>query len=103
MSRTYLDHAAATPTRPEVLEAMLPYFRENFGNPSAVYDLGSEAKEVMEAAGDKWPASSRPGPRTSSLRPPAPRPTTWPLRGQFWRTRRKGVMLLSRPFSTTLS
>ena len=29
---------------------MLPYFRENFGNPSAVYDLGSEAKEVMEAA-----------------------------------------------------
>ena len=36
MSRTYLDHAAATPTRPEVLEAMLPYFRENFGNPSAV-------------------------------------------------------------------
>jgi cysteine desulfurase len=42
MSRTYLDHAAATPTRPEVLEAMLSYFRENFGNPSAVYDLGSE-------------------------------------------------------------
>ena len=50
MSRTYLDHAAATPTRPEVLGAMLPYFGERFGNPSAVYDLGSEVKEVMEAA-----------------------------------------------------
>jgi cysteine desulfurase len=50
MKRVYLDHAAATPVRPEVLDAMLPYFRERFGNPSAVYDLGTEIKEVMEGA-----------------------------------------------------
>jgi cysteine desulfurase len=49
MKRVYLDHAAATPVRAEVLEAMLPYFRERFGNPSAVYDLGAEIKEVIEA------------------------------------------------------
>lgn len=49
MKRVYMDHAAATPVRPEVLEAMLPYFTEQFGNPSAVYDLGAEIKEVMEA------------------------------------------------------
>jgi cysteine desulfurase len=48
MNRVYLDHAAATPVRPEVLEAIRPYFRERFGNPSAVYDLGSEIKEVLE-------------------------------------------------------
>jgi cysteine desulfurase len=48
MKRVYMDHAAATPVRPEVLEAMLPYFSERFGNPSAVYDLGSEVKEVLE-------------------------------------------------------
>ncbi len=48
MKRVYLDHAAATPVRPEVLEAMLPYFRERFGNPSAVYDLGSDIKEVID-------------------------------------------------------
>ena len=48
MKRAYMDHAAATPVRPEVLEAMLPFFVERFGNPSAVYDLGSEIKEVME-------------------------------------------------------
>src|SRR4030067_1334367 len=48
MKRVYLDHAAATPVRREVLEAMLPYFRERFGNPSAVYDLGSEIKDVLE-------------------------------------------------------
>ena len=48
MKRAYMDHAAATPVRPEVLEAMLPFFVERFGNPSAVYDLGSEIKAVME-------------------------------------------------------
>lgn len=48
MKQAYMDHAAATPVRPEVLEAMLPFFRERFGNPSAVYDLGAEIKEVME-------------------------------------------------------
>ncbi|MGB8990978.1 MAG: cysteine desulfurase family protein [Desulfobaccales bacterium] len=48
MKRAYMDHAAATPVRPEVLAAMLPFFVERFGNPSAVYDLGSEIKEVME-------------------------------------------------------
>jgi cysteine desulfurase len=48
MKRVYMDHAAATPVRPEVLEAMLPFFSQRFGNPSAVYDLGSEVKEVLE-------------------------------------------------------
>jgi len=49
MKPIYFDHAAATPVRPEVLEAMLPYFTERFGNPSAVYDLGSDIKDIIEA------------------------------------------------------
>jgi len=48
MTRVYLDNAGATPVRPEVLQALLPFFSERFGNPSAVYDLGSEIKEVLE-------------------------------------------------------
>ncbi|MHB8069003.1 MAG: cysteine desulfurase family protein [Desulfobaccales bacterium] len=48
MRRVYLDHAAATPVRREVLESMLPYFSERYGNPAAVYDLGAEIKEVLE-------------------------------------------------------
>ena len=42
----YLDHAATTATRPEVVEAMLPYFTENYGNPSTVYELGSKNKSA---------------------------------------------------------
>lgn len=49
MGLVYLDHAAATPVRPEALNAMLPYFSQRFGNPATVYDLGTEIKEVVEA------------------------------------------------------
>jgi len=50
MRRIYLDHAATTPVRREVMEAMLPYLQESFGNPSSPHTLGREAKEALEAA-----------------------------------------------------
>lgn len=53
MKRVYLDHAAATPVKKPVLDAMLPYFEKEFGNPSAVYDLGSKVKQVMEEQREK--------------------------------------------------
>jgi len=43
-----MDHAAATPVRREVIEAMLPYFDEHFGNPSTIYDMGSKIKQVID-------------------------------------------------------
>ena len=46
----YMDHAATTPVRPEVLEAMYPYFSEKFGNPSSLYSLAQEAREGMDVA-----------------------------------------------------
>jgi cysteine desulfurase len=48
MNRVYLDHASATPVRKQVIDAMLPYFGEQFGNPSVVYDMGSKIKLVVE-------------------------------------------------------
>jgi cysteine desulfurase len=50
MRRIYLDHAATTPTRPEVVKAMLPYFADAFGNPSSIYSYGREAKGAIEEA-----------------------------------------------------
>ena len=46
----YLDNAATTKTAPEVVVAMLPYFTENFGNPSTIYSLGTEAKKATNQA-----------------------------------------------------
>ena len=48
MNKVYLDHASATPVRKRVIDAMLPYFGEQFGNPSTVYDMGSKIKLVVE-------------------------------------------------------
>ena len=46
--RIYLDHAATTPVAKEVLEAMLPYFSEKYGNASSLYGFGRDAKEALE-------------------------------------------------------
>ena len=48
--QVYLDHNASTPVHPEVVEAMLPYFSERFGNPSSVHGFGREAREGLETA-----------------------------------------------------
>lgn len=48
----YMDNAATTPVKPEVLEAMLPYFTEKFGNPSSIYSISSENKKAITDARD---------------------------------------------------
>lgn len=50
MRRIYLDNAATTALEPEVLEAMMPYLTERFGNPSSIYSYGRESKMAIEAA-----------------------------------------------------
>ena len=46
----YMDHSATTPVRREVLEAMLPYFTVDFGNPSSIYTIGQEARKAVDDA-----------------------------------------------------
>jgi cysteine desulfurase len=52
----YLDHAATTPAHPKVVEAMMPYFTDKFGNPSNLHDRGREAKNAIEEARTKTAA-----------------------------------------------
>lgn len=49
----YLDHAATTPVRPEVLEAMLPFFGARFGNPSSAHKWGRDARTALDEARER--------------------------------------------------
>jgi cysteine desulfurase len=53
VKKIYLDYAATTPTHPEVVKAMLPYFTDAFGNPSSIHSLGQETKAAVEEAREK--------------------------------------------------
>jgi cysteine desulfurase len=44
----YLDHSATTPTDPRVVEAMLPYFTQNFGNPSSLHKIGKDSLAALD-------------------------------------------------------
>ena len=50
MSVVYLDHVAGTPLHPKAFEAMIPYFKESYGNPSSIHDGGEKSREAIEEA-----------------------------------------------------
>ena len=50
MERIYFDNAATTPLDPLVLESMMPYLTEKFGNPSSIYSYGRESRLAIENA-----------------------------------------------------
>jgi cysteine desulfurase len=50
MKKCYFDHVATNPLHPDVLEAMMPFFKEEFGNPLSVYEYGARAKNAIEDA-----------------------------------------------------
>ena len=56
MKTIYLDYAATTPTHPEVVKAMLPYFSDSYGNPSSIHIFGQKAKVAMEEARERTAA-----------------------------------------------
>jgi cysteine desulfurase len=53
MRKCYFDHVATNPLHPDVLEAMMPYFKEEFGNPLSIYEYGTRAKNAIEGAREK--------------------------------------------------
>lgn len=53
MKRAYLDNVATTPILPQVLEAMLPYLRDAYGNPQSIHEWGDEAREALDDARSK--------------------------------------------------
>ena len=53
MKIRYFDHAATTPVRPEVIRAMVPFFENEFGNPSSLYTIGRSSRRAIDDSRDK--------------------------------------------------
>lgn len=49
----YMDYAATTYTKKEVLEEMIPYFSEHYGNPSSVYSISRDTRKIIDSSRDK--------------------------------------------------
>ena len=86
----YLDHAATTPTRPEVVDAMLPYFSERFGNPSSLYALAREAKEAVEEARGRVAAAIGATPAEVFFTSGGTEADNWAVKGVAAANRKKG-------------
>jgi cysteine desulfurase len=97
--RVYLDHAATTPLDPRVLEAMLPYFGEVFGNPSSVHRWGQEAEAAVEDARRTVADSLACSPAEVVFTSCGSESDNLALRGVAWaeRERRGGNHLLTTP------
>jgi cysteine desulfurase len=86
----YMDHAATTPTRPEVARAMLPYFSERFGNPSSLYTLAREAKEAVEEARGRVAAAIGADPEEIYFTAGGTAADNWAIKGMAAANRKKG-------------
>jgi cysteine desulfurase len=91
----YLDHAATTPTAPEVLEAMLPYFSERYGNPSSLYSVGSEARAAVEHARESVAALIGAQPEEIYFTAGATESDNWAIKGAAWAHESRGRHIIT--------
>lgn len=91
----YMDHAATTYAAPEVVEAMLPYFSEKFGNPSSVYGIGQENKAAVDAARAKVAAAINAEPNEIYFTAGGTESDNWALKGVAFANIRKGKHIIT--------
>ena len=91
----YLDHAATTRPAPEVLEAMLPFYREHFGNASSLYSLGRESRRAVEEARELAAAFLGCRPQEIVFTSGGSESDNLALRGVLWALRERGDHLVT--------
>ena len=91
----YLDHAATTPLRPEVLEAMLPYLTEHFANPSSIHAAGRRARQGLDEARETVAATLGAKPREIVFTSGATENDNLALRGVAWAASARGRHLVT--------
>lgn len=93
--RIYVDHAATTAVYPKVLEAMLPYFSAEAGNPSSIYAEGREARKAVEAAREKVAQALGAKPKEIYFTGSGTESDNWAVRGAAQARRQKGKHIIT--------
>jgi cysteine desulfurase len=91
----YLDHAATTPVRREVLDAMLPYLAEDFGNPSSAHWFGRRARAALDDAHDRLAHALRAEPREIVFTSGGTEANNLALKGAAWAGRARGHRIVA--------
>jgi cysteine desulfurase len=91
----YFDHAATTPVKREVLEAMLPYFSENYGNPSTVYSIGRNSKKAIEEARETVARIIGAEPREIFFTGSGTEADNWAIKGAAYANMKKGKHIIT--------
>ncbi len=95
----YLDHAATTPVKPEVLEQMLPWFSQHYGNPSStIYGLGRESHEAVEQSRKTVADCLGAKPEEIFFTGCGTESDNWAIRGSAYAKRKKGSHIITSAF-----
>ena len=91
----YFDHSATTPVRPEVLEAMLPYFTEKYGNASSIYKIARESRAAVDQARDSVAAAIGANPREIFFTSGGTEADNWAIKGLAYANRKRGRHIIT--------
>ena len=91
----YMDNAATTAVRKEVLDAMLPYFMEHYGNPSSIHSVGRDAKRAVEAARRQVAAALNAQPQEIYFTAGGSESDNWALRSATEMLAKKGKHIIT--------
>jgi len=91
----YMDHAATTPAAPEVVEAMLPYFTERFGNPSSIYGIARESKAAVDTAREQVARAINASPEEIYITSGGTESDNWAIKGVAYANRKRGNRIVT--------
>lgn len=91
----YMDHAATTPTHPEVVEAMVPYLHDQFGNPSSVYRIARESRTAVERSREQVARALGAEPQEIFFTSGGTEADNWALKGFALANRNRGNHIIT--------
>lgn len=91
----YMDHAATTFVKPDVIESMIPFLKEYFGNPSSLYSLGRENKEAIETAREKLAKALGAKPEEIYFTSGGTESDNWAIKGTAFSGRKRGKHIIT--------